>query len=281
MHAPHGRRGLGYAVTVAVATAAAATLATAAPAHADTLQDRSYPGCPLLIEGATGACVERLQRDLNLVESAYDLPETGHFGELTRIAILDFQGRNRLDADGNVGAETAGALTERLSVSSPRPGAVVPDPARSACADIPDPTTDDYLSGRQCPPRGFPYTPDVVETRHGPRALDPDTDGCSGPLITEDQLHFDFNRACATHDYGYDLVRWGGTPLDEHDVDGYFSTDLHAACSDRSILLKPDCRNTARAYAYFVQLGTPRAKDGITVAGESVDVESISPFRGG
>lgn len=86
----------------------------------------SFPGCPLLVEAAsTGPCVERLQRSLNEVNADYDLPVTGFFGRSTRVAVLDFQGRNGLGADGNVGSDTARALArqagEHGSVASPRP----------------------------------------------------------------------------------------------------------------------------------------------------------------
>lgn len=281
------RRLLGIAAVTALVSALSASAALSA--HADEDEARSFADCPLLVEGDEGECVERLQRDLNLLPTGYDLPETGYFGARTRIAVLDFQGRNDLDADGNVGGETADALIDQLSVQSPRTGGVQAGseapPGREStghrCTERSDPTTDDYLSGRQCPPAGFPYAPEIVDTRNGQRALDPFDDGCSGPLVTEDQLYFDFNQACETHDYAYDLVRWGGTLLDEHAADAYFERDLRAACANRSALFKPACHASASGYAYFVQAGTPRAKDGIVVDGRRVDVEATSPFRNG
>jgi len=112
------------------------------PTNAD---QRSYPDCPLLIEGMRGSYVERLQRDLNSVNSTYNLPKTGFFGALTRSAVLDFQGRNNLPADGNVGGDTADALTKQ-AVQPPQ-STVEPDrapgisqaeslPSRSGAAKI-------------------------------------------------------------------------------------------------------------------------------------------------
>ena len=51
----------------------------------------------------------------------YDLTPDGKFGRLTRIAVLDFQGRNHLPADGNVGPVTANALLDQTSVGTPSP----------------------------------------------------------------------------------------------------------------------------------------------------------------
>ena len=87
------------------------------PQAADADEQRSYPGCPLLLEGNQNRCVERLQHDLNAVNSSYNLPETGFFGPLTRTAVLDFQGRNKLPADGNVGSETADLLADQATSS--------------------------------------------------------------------------------------------------------------------------------------------------------------------
>ena len=148
------------------------------------------------------------------------------------------------------------------------------------CTQYAKPTTEDYLSGRQCPPREFPYVPTLVDTRKGQRALDPYDDGCSGPLITEDQIHFDFNQACATHDYGYDLVRWGGTPLREGDVDGFFKKDLKMSCEGRRLPLKLACLSTAEGYGFGVKAGTPRPDDGqFRYQDRRLDVEEISPYR--
>lgn len=95
---------------IVAAVTAALLVGGAGPAAADDTENRSYPGCPLLLEGQTSSCVERLQRDLNAVDPDYALPETGFFGPATRTAVLDFQGRRRLPADGNVGGLTADAL---------------------------------------------------------------------------------------------------------------------------------------------------------------------------
>jgi peptidoglycan hydrolase-like protein with peptidoglycan-binding domain len=88
----------------------------------DNTQARSFPGCPLLIERFAGDCVRKLQNDLNIVHPEYRLAVDGAFGPNTRIAVLDFQGRNHLGADGNVGGITADALSAQLP--PPVPGAL-------------------------------------------------------------------------------------------------------------------------------------------------------------
>lgn len=92
----------------------------------DEFDTGSFAGCPVLLEDrSSGSCVRKLQRYLNAVNDEYDLAVTGRFGRDTRIAVLDFQGRNGLDADGNVGDDTARELRrqalEHGSVRSPRP----------------------------------------------------------------------------------------------------------------------------------------------------------------
>lgn len=104
---------------------ALAGIATAPRASADTAaqepppsETASFDGCPLLLEGQRSECVAQLQRKLNRVNSAYDLDVTGFFGPNTRIAVLDFQGRNHLPADGNVGQTTAHELDSQAGARS-------------------------------------------------------------------------------------------------------------------------------------------------------------------
>jgi peptidoglycan hydrolase-like protein with peptidoglycan-binding domain len=109
------------AVLVSVIT----VVISAGPALADPAT--SFPDCPVLSENnSTGPCVQRLQNDLNAVNSGYGLTPDGTFGADTRIAVLDFQGRNHLGADGIVGAETADLLAAQAqamgSVATPQPG---------------------------------------------------------------------------------------------------------------------------------------------------------------
>ena len=54
--------------------------------------------------GVSGTDVEELQS--RLVELDYMQKTTGYFGEETEAAVLEFQKRNRLDADGKVGEQT-------------------------------------------------------------------------------------------------------------------------------------------------------------------------------
>ncbi|MEJ2866440.1 peptidoglycan-binding domain-containing protein [Actinomycetospora sp. OC33-EN08] len=122
---------------LAIWTLTAAPDAVAAPGPVPVQvapdQDRSYPGCPLLLEGQRHECVARLQRDLTAEHPEYDLPGTTLFGPATRTAVLDFQGRHDLPADGNVGAETADLLAdlvpEETTSSDPTPTSSTDDSA--------------------------------------------------------------------------------------------------------------------------------------------------------
>jgi peptidoglycan hydrolase-like protein with peptidoglycan-binding domain len=104
-------------------------VASAAPSDvsmvsAASISERGFPGCPKLSEGDESDCVKQLQHALNTVNSAYNLKEDRKFGPDTRIAVLDFQGRNHLGADGIVGATTADELArqaqQNASVAAPR-----------------------------------------------------------------------------------------------------------------------------------------------------------------
>jgi peptidoglycan hydrolase-like protein with peptidoglycan-binding domain len=117
-------------IALAAILAACATVVFAGVASAQE-EPRSFPGCPVLVEGSTGPCVEKLQRELNAVLPAYGLDVDSEFGAGTRIAVLDFQGRHLLGADGQVGAQTADALQAEYDalpppVDSPRPGKPIP-----------------------------------------------------------------------------------------------------------------------------------------------------------
>lgn len=105
-------------------------------------ENRSYPGCPLLHEGQTDDCVQRLQNDLNSVNSAYHLPGTRFFGAATRIALLDFQGRNHLGADGVFGPQAADLLASKAAGAGAPP---TPGPSGEKVVDSPDVKVVRYL----------------------------------------------------------------------------------------------------------------------------------------
>jgi peptidoglycan hydrolase-like protein with peptidoglycan-binding domain len=104
------------AAALAVIVSAGLTLGNGIAAAAT--ESRSFPGCPLLLENrSSGPCVTQLQNDLNDVNDGYHLTPDGEFGADTRIAVLDFQGRNHLGADGNVGAVTADELSRQAAIA--------------------------------------------------------------------------------------------------------------------------------------------------------------------
>ena len=96
--------------------ASALTLVGSGLATAD--ENSSFDGCPKLDEGDSGPCVVMLQQRLNVVHPEYNLPETDFFGSKTRIAVLDFQGRNLLGPDGRFGSTTARELQRQYNAAS-------------------------------------------------------------------------------------------------------------------------------------------------------------------
>lgn len=105
-----------YAVRLSTVVAIVAASVTIGTSAASAAPSQSFPGCGTLIEGQSGDCIKALQVYLNIDNPSYGLTEDRRFGRLTRIAVLDFQGRNRLPADGNVGPITADALIARAQV---------------------------------------------------------------------------------------------------------------------------------------------------------------------
>ena len=59
--------------------------------------------------GMKGEQVKTLQYLLN--EAGYNLEIDGHFGRSTQTALLEFQRKSRLEADGRAGPKTVEALT--------------------------------------------------------------------------------------------------------------------------------------------------------------------------
>lgn len=98
------------------------------------------------------------------------------------------------------------------------------------CEDLPNGSVEDYLTGRACPPPGFPYNPIVKMTHAGPRALDPQNDGCSA--VPEKGDVFDFTDACLMHDYGYDLLRHGVKSFHRYEVDKEMDDAMFAYCKE-------------------------------------------------
>jgi hypothetical protein len=107
----------------------------------------------------------------------------------------------------------------------------------------------DFLSGSACPPDGFPYVPEAIPVAGGIRMTDPNG-SCSSGSIPPSTTHYDFRAACATHDYGYDLLRYlelgGGR---RRAVDRFFLNDMTAGCAVRIEESKKRCL-TAAGLAY-------------------------------
>jgi hypothetical protein len=127
-----------------------------------------------------------------------------------------------------------------LSGSAPRP-----TPGSAGCRPTWNATTEDLLTGVACPPDGFEdafgYEPVLLRTPQGWRYTKPEeVDGaCSGPLRG---LHdaWGFETACRTHDYGYDLVRFGVG--NRAQADDLLYRDMMTLCSDWNGLSGGVCR---------------------------------------
>ncbi|MCF3931837.1 peptidoglycan-binding protein [Acuticoccus sp. M5D2P5] len=68
------------------------------------------PGERLLVVGMSGADVELVQVDLKILGYMKNDPEIAHYGENTRLAVMEFQRDHGLYVDGKVGEATAPAL---------------------------------------------------------------------------------------------------------------------------------------------------------------------------
>ena len=112
------------------------------------------------------------------------------------------------------------------------------------CRAMSRPTVADYLTGRACAPAGFRerfgYVPVFRRTRAGVRAMRANGE-CS--WFPDTGPWWDFQNACKTHDYGYDLIRFGAI-RNRKAVDDFLRNDMKADCKRRS-LFKRGCRSTA------------------------------------
>ena len=118
-----------------------------------------------------------------------------------------------------------------------------------SCVARADATAVDYQTGVVCPPKGFSdvlgYEPVLVETPAGWRYVRPGAE-CSGPLADSGPF-WDFSNACGTHDYGYDLVRFGVG--DRRATDSLFHDDMLRECRREGLGQAP-CKALAEwAYA--------------------------------
>lgn len=126
------------------------------------------------------------------------------------------------------------------------------------CRTDPTATTTEYLLGIACPPADFElalgYAPILRRTTAGWRYLKPPAvgGGCSGPLDDTGPF-WDFEEACRTHDYGYDLVRLGVG--DRPDADRLLFLDMAASCEDRTFAASFGCRAIARWARVTLDIG--------------------------
>lgn len=130
----------------------------------------------------------------------------------------------------------------------PSRAAALETPGTGRCTTDPAATTVDYLVGMACPPAGFAeavgYEPVLVHTIEGWRFTRPAwADGrCNGPIRNQGPF-WNFGMACRTHDYGYDLVRFGVG--DRADADALLYRDMTASCGGQWVVGSEACRALA------------------------------------
>jgi hypothetical protein len=122
-------------------------------------------------------------------------------------------------------------------------------PGSDTCVPHSTATAEEYLTGDACPPDGFAdtlgYEPVLMLTEYGWRYTKPGWAGgfCSPPL-TDHGPFWDFESACRTHDYGYDLVRFGVG--DRAAADRLLYRDMTATCMATDVFGGTACRAMAR-----------------------------------
>ncbi len=138
----------------------------------------------------------------------------------------------------------AGLLVAVGTVRLPLSGTALATTA-TTCEPRTEATTQEYLSGVACPPPGFGaklgYEPVLVMRRQGSRYTKPPwADGhCSGPLADRG-VFWNFAVACRTHDYGYDLVRFGVG--DRAEADALLYRDMAESCEGQWFVGSSACR---------------------------------------
>jgi RHS repeat-associated protein len=122
------------------------------------------------------------------------------------------------------------------------------------CHELVFPTVEDWLSGRQCVPMGFfthnaagfGYFPNIYFNGNGDQRLgkpDPPGDGCSRPVWGPAS-------SCYTHDYGWDLIRFGAIPPQEvFDVNQVLHDDIKSHCGGWNTAI---CNASAGATKFIV-----------------------------
>ncbi len=125
-------------------------------------------------------------------------------------------------------------------------------------------------SSRQAPcgfAARFKYSPSWRDTKAGGRWRKPGSGNCSN--VPSSQVWFDFNNACSTHDYLYDLMRFVGSSgalgIYRVQADSLFWLDMRADCPGRGYfdIYVPYCRATADAYFFGVTINSIRQRYGV------------------
>jgi hypothetical protein len=198
--------------------------------------ERGFPGCPKLSEGDESDCVEQMQKALNAVNSAYNLRPDGKFGPDTRIAVLDFQGRNHLGADGVIGTITADELVRQAQQKG---WVATPRSARTPQGDTPPAAKTEAARYRVELKAWIPHTV-LYEAPPGADICQQWVPGTS--MWYEGDNHTDYAGSYRVL-VSYDFI-WDGNKISDLSVDGlYGTTTLHMA----GPLPNWQCENTGHA----------------------------------
>ena len=127
------------------------------------------------------------------------------------------------------------------------------------CKEMRRASVRQYLTAEACAPRGFEekfgYYPVVYvaagyQGAGGIRYRNDEGDGCSH--FESHGNNYDFLNACKTHDYGYDLLRFGplrgSKYLRRREVDRFFHDDMRASCNSYRGNARRGCRLRAQNY---------------------------------
>lgn len=131
-------------------------------------------------------------------------------------------------------------------------------PGTATCTPHGAASAMEYLTGDACPPESFAdtmgYEPVLVHTPYGWRYAKPGWAGgfCSPPL-TDHGPFWDFETACRTHDYGYDLVRFGAG--DRATSDRLLYRDMMSTCRTANVLEEAACTAMARWARTVLRVG--------------------------
>lgn len=208
---------------------------------------KNDPSAPANLRRYTGELVDD-------VDNLYDLRARMYDPSIGRFLSIDPLGFRALSPPEFIGASDTYAYATNRPMTMADPSGLFAEPIGPpsttlmySCRPVPNAQAYDYLLGWACPPPGFVdrfgYAPVAYWGPNGRRVGRPASanGNCSIPVLGGPD---DFEPACRTHDYGYDLLRFGAIS-DRHEVDDLLLMDLQSECDGQGLLARMDCRYAA------------------------------------